>query len=330
MDAYPYGTLNGLDTEELFIMIYLLVDRYLTVREKHCGPLRRNTNGATPRFTDAEVITVSIVGELKQFPSERAWYHELNTTYKPIFPDLLERSRLLRRKIALGAVIELFRKKLIEYLGLDEQPERFMDSKPVILAHYGRAKRNQNKRFRTNWLRDKHSGLMYQVEPGMACIGFCATKAEHYFGMKLHVMISFAGIPLVWGLTAANIDDREMVCPLLEIDPRVQRGGNIRIWSDNGYEDEKLQTEVAELGHELYPFPKKSKSDRWPKAIRRWVRKHRQKVETKFSEGKRFVNLETPRAASTEGLMAQMTIKMTVLTLYMLSSVLAEMAVGNL
>lgn len=326
MDAYPYGTLNGLDTEELFIMIYLLVDRYLIDREKHCGPLRRNTNGAVARFTDAEVITVSIVGELKQPPSERAWYHELNTTFKPLFPELLERSRLLRRKIALGPVIEAFRRKLIEYLGLDEQPERFMDSKPVILAHITRARRNQNKRFRTKWLRDKHSGLVYQVEPGMATIGYCATKREHYFGMKLHMMISFAGIPLAWGLTAANIDDRQMVCPLLEVDPRVQRGGNIRIWADNGYEGQEIQMEVADLGHELYPYPKKKKSGMWPVDIRRWVRRHRQKLETKFSEGKRFVNLETPRAASEGGLMAQIVTKITALTLYMLAPVLPQIA----
>jgi len=326
MDAYPYGTLNGLDTEELFIMIYLLVERYLTDREKHCGPLRGNTNGATPRFTDAEVLTVSIVGELKQPPSERAWYHELNTTWKALFPELLERSRLLRRKIALGPVLESFRRKLLEYLGLDEQPERFIDSKPVILAHYGRARRNLNKRFRTFWLRDKHSGILYQVEPGMACIGFCATKNEHYFGMKLHMMISFAGIPLGWGLTAANIDDREMVCPLLDIDPRVQRGGNIRIWSDNGYESQEYEIVVRELGHELHAFPKKAKANKWPRALRRWVRKHRQKLETKFSEGKRFVNLETPRAASERGLLAQMATKITALTLYMLAPILPQVA----
>ncbi len=328
MDAYPYGSLGGLDTEELFIMIYLLVDRYLTDREKHCGPLRCNTNGAVPRFTDAEVMTVSIVGQLKQLPSERAWYHDLSTIWKPLFPDLLERSRLVRRKIALAQVIEMFRRKIVEHLGLDEGQERFQDSKPIILAHYGRARRNLNKRFRPRWLRDKHSGLVTEVEPGLADIGFCATKGEYYFGMKLHLKITFGGIPICWGLTAATVDDRRMVWPLIEADPLVQRGGYTRTWTDNGYEDEDLQREVERTGHRLHAFPKKAKSNKWPRGLRRLIRSRRQQVETRFSEGKRFVNLESPRPASTSGLMAMMALKMTALTLYMLSPFLPQLVDG--
>ena len=328
MDIYPYGTLDGLDTEELFIMIYLLSDRYLNDREKHLGPLRKNTNGAIPRFSDAEVITVTLVGELKQLPSERAWFHELNTTWKPLFPDLLERSRLLRRKIDLAPIIESFRLKLLEHLGLDQQPERFLDSKPVILAHYGRARRNLNKRFRPRWLREKASDIVCEVEPGFADIGFCATKAEYYFGMKLHLVTNFGGIPMGWGMTAARVDDRQMVWPLIEADPLVQRGGYIRIWTDNGYEQEDLQNEVKKRGHRLYAFPKKAKCSKWPKELRRLIRSRRQQIEVRFSEGKRFLNLETPRAASSRGLMAQMASKIMALTLYMLSPILPQVASG--
>ncbi len=59
-------------------------------RERHCGPLRRNLNGAKPKMSDADVLAVVVVGELKQFPSERAWYFELSTTHKKLVTNRTE------------------------------------------------------------------------------------------------------------------------------------------------------------------------------------------------------------------------------------------------
>ena len=299
-------------------------------RERHCGPLRRNLNGAKPKMSDADVLAVVVVGELKQFPSERAWYFELSTTHKKLVPNLISRSRLVRRRIELAPVLEAFRRKLIEYLGLDEGCERFVDSKPVILSHYGRARRNRNKRFRPRWLRDRHSNLVVEVEPGFADIGKCATKGEYYFGMKFHMMITSGAIPTSWCLTAATIDDRRLVFELIEADPRVQRGDSIRVWADNGYEDETLAKEVKEHGHRLHAFLKKSKSSERPAGLRRLIQSTRQRIESKFSEGKRFLGLETPRAASTPGLLSEIGAKVTALTLYMLAPILPLLAEGKL
>lgn len=326
MAPFPYGTLGGFDTEELFIMIYLLVDRYLHDRQKHCGPLRQSKNGVTPKLTDAEVITIDLVRELRGEENHARWYFELTTTWKSWFPDLNDRTRLCRRIHDLAPVMEAFRRKLIEYLGLDEDCERFLDSKPIKLAQLGRAFQNQNKRFRPKWLKDKHAGLKVVVEPGMADIGRCATKSETYFGMKLHMMLAPSGVPTTWELTAASIDDRAPVMELLASDPLVQKGGCVRIWSDNGYQCEETERQVKETGNRLHPFPKKAKCGLWPRQLRRIIRGMRQSIETKFSEGVRFLNLQEPKAASTRGLMARMTAKMTALTLYAIASVLPALA----
>ncbi|MEK7487242.1 MAG: hypothetical protein AABZ60_23165 [Planctomycetota bacterium] len=110
MDLFPYGTLKAQDPEELFIMIYLFIDHFLQHRQSTCDPRRHS--GEAPKFTDTEVMTSNLVGELLQPISERAWYYQLSTTYKPLFPNLLERSRLLRRKIQLAPLLEEFRRWL--------------------------------------------------------------------------------------------------------------------------------------------------------------------------------------------------------------------------
>lgn len=330
MDSYPYGTLGGHSTEQLFFILKAILERYLTDLEKHSGPLRKNKNGAKPKMTDAEVLAYVLVGELKQFTSERAWHHEFSTTFAHLVPCFLSRSRLVVRRIQLAPLLENFRRKLLEYLGLDSGEHRFIDSKPVILAHYGRARTNKNKRFRPRWLRDKHSNLSVEVEPGFADIGICPTKGENYFGMKLHMMTTFGAIPTSWGLTAATISDCRMVIDLIHADPKRQRGESLCVWADNGYEYQALSLEVQELGHELYAFPKKAKAHRWPRDLRRMIRGHRQKIETKFSEGKRFLGLERPRASSAAGLLAEIGVKIMGLTLYMIAPYLPALAEGRL
>lgn len=331
MDSYPYGTLGGHDTEEVFILVFLLVSRYLESRVKALGPLRRSHNGILPAFTDAEVLTVMVVAELQQPPSHRSWYHRLRMEWRALFPKLPDRTRLLRREHALAPVLEDFRRALIVYLRLDEDCERFCDSAPVSLAHTGRAMRNLNKRFRPGWIKDKQGGVKVEVEPGLADIGRCATKMESFFGMKLFAMITMGNIPTSWCLTRGSISDKDTaLLDLLEGDPYAQRGGSLRVWTDNGFEYQLLCEEAAQLGHRLFAFPKNRDKRRWPPELRRRIRSLRQRVETTFSKGVRFLNLEHPKVASLPGLMARMAAKFTAMTLYELRPLLPDLAEGRL
>ncbi len=55
------------------------------------------------------------------------------------------------------------------------------------------------------------------------------------------------------------------------------------------------------------------------------IRSKRQKIETKFSEGKRFLGLEHPRAASLEGLLSEIGVKITALTFFALAPLFETM-----
>lgn len=201
MDPYPYGTLNGLDTQERLITLYCLACAYLPAYTIAHGPIRSCTNGLNPVFTDAEVITLALAKELiAPSASGRKWFFTLRSDYLGMFPHLPCRTRLLRRTIALGAVIDRMRQWFLEKLGHFDNPHRLVDSAPLELCKYIRARLNLNKRFRPKRLRDPHSGQKCHVEPGWADIGHCASMKTNFFGMKLHVLSTTEHIPVAWCL----------------------------------------------------------------------------------------------------------------------------------
>lgn len=259
MDSYPYGTLGGRSTEELFHLLSSMTSIFMKNRENVFGPLR-TSKSTQMKMTDAEVMTYTLLMELKQMNSERTWHHEVSTTFARFFPNLLSRSRLIRRRIALAPVMEEFRRSLLIFFGLLSESQRFVDSKPVILCHYERARKNQNKRFRPKMLRDKQRGLEVEVEPGFAHIGYCAAKKELYFGMKLHMLCTFSGLPTVWMLTAGNIDDRRALPELIEASEEHKGRMFMELFTDNGYESEDCRKDVQSLGHNLLALPKKRSS----------------------------------------------------------------------
>lgn len=319
MDSYPYGSLNGLSTEEIFIAVYLLVDRFLRDWIRLNGPLRSSPNGLEGKLSDAEVITIQIVGELQQMPSERAWYHEVETTWKSLFPNLISRNRYVERRVALGPVVDTFRRHLQQWVGVDSGPDRLVDSTPMKFAHIQRAKNNLNRRFRpASWLRDPgRKQLRVQADPGWADIGRCANKGELYFGMKLHLLVTPSRFPTAWMITPATTDDRKPVDALIAADPKARRHESICVWGDGGYRSKSLADRVTAEGHHIESMPQENEP-RWPWSVWKTAQRLRQSVETGFSQLKSFVRLEHPRAHSLGGLMSEIAAKLTTLTLYLL------------
>ena len=46
---------------------------------------------------------------------------------------------------------------------------------------------------------------------GEAAWGYCATKKEHFYGLRGHLVITLAGTAVAFTVTAANIDERDVV-----------------------------------------------------------------------------------------------------------------------
>ncbi len=331
MTIDPYGTLGGLDLEERFIAIYLLIDIYMELHINKYGPIRLSNNNDIPKFTDIEVMCVSIVRELEQYASHRKWHHFLKTSWISLFPALPHRTSLLRREIALSELTERFRNWLVVVLLEHEDSERIIDSAPLKLAHFQRARNNINKRFRPRKLRDVDNGQKVDVEIGFGDIGYCASKKEHYFGMKLHVMCNLKGVPMSWMLTPASYHDIRAVDELVNGDPLHLRDGHFRIWGDKGYVGKTYHDLLIErTGHALNGKPRSNQTNQWPNCLRKLVDRIRKRVECIFSEGVRFLDMEKIRPATWKGLVAKVAYKMCAITLNSLSNNLNMIVSGKI
>jgi len=82
--------------EDLFTLVYCLVeDRYRLLFEDPSS-LRQSPNNQ-PDFTDAEIITIALVGELQGEDSQRGWHNKVNKSWRFLFPRLCHRTRYGRR-----------------------------------------------------------------------------------------------------------------------------------------------------------------------------------------------------------------------------------------
>jgi hypothetical protein len=259
------------------------------------SPLRRSPNGEDPAFSDGEIITIAVVGEMLQRASERAWLREVRAHWLDLFPLLVEHSRFNRRCRALAEVIEHFRQFLLWRFGFVDDPYRVVDSAPMHAAHYGRACKNLNTRFRPRLLKDKYGGVEIGVESGMADFGYCASKVMHFFGFRFHVSITLDGIVSTYELSAASGGERDVLPELIELDQRAKAGYKLHYFTDSGYTGEVVRQDVQSLGATITPLAK-DKAQRtggtYTGAFARMGKKVRKMVETVLGELDRRFNLE--------------------------------------
>jgi Transposase DDE domain len=53
---------------------------------------------------------------------------------------------------------------------------------------------------------------------GWANYGYCASHSRYYWGLKLHLACTPAGMPILWALADPKIGEREVLDALLEVD----------------------------------------------------------------------------------------------------------------
>lgn len=126
------------DLKDFVTVAYVIIDDiYQKVTPTNIRN-RRNINDSI--LSDSEIITISIVGELLTIDSENAWFGFCKKNMKDLFPRLCDRTRFNRTRRNLHAVIEEIRKELSSLTELADQPYRIIDSMPIPVCKFGRAR----------------------------------------------------------------------------------------------------------------------------------------------------------------------------------------------
>jgi hypothetical protein len=248
--------------------------------------------GNKPKFSDAEVITLSLLSEALMFDSEHYLFKVLNKNFKSAFPNLIDRSGYNRRRKNLNSLTERVWRSLVKKLSFGEDTF-VIDSMPIHICRFSRAKRTRVCQHR------------YETAPDY---GYCAAQNQTYFGYKLHGLASLNGIIADFELTKASVAD---IHYLQEI--KYQYAG-CTILGDRAYLSNPLQTELFEEHRILLNTPMRNNQKNYRKqpAI---FRKSRKRIETVFSQFCDQFKIQTNYAKLFDGFATRLMAKIAAFTL---------------
>lgn len=121
--------------------------------------------GKQPKFSDVEVITLSILAESLSIDSENLLFKKLVSDYHDKIPNLIDRSQYNRRRRSLTPYIDYVHKSITDQLVSDDT--FVLDSMPIEICRLPRAKRLK---------------ICKEHEETAPEHGYCASQKSYYYG----------------------------------------------------------------------------------------------------------------------------------------------------
>ena len=123
--------------EEFILSIYIIIDELYKKYAPDNISKRRNKDKA--KLSDAEIIIISICGELIEINSENAWFNFLKKNYSHLFPNLCSRSRFNKTRRSLTKLTDFLCQKLLYRFSTTLNKYFIVDSFPLAVCKFGKA-----------------------------------------------------------------------------------------------------------------------------------------------------------------------------------------------
>jgi hypothetical protein len=183
------------DIETLATALYVKIDDMLA-DWPDLAPARPAT-GTPLTLSDAELLTMAVMSALLGFRSERRWLRYVNGRLAEMFPRRIGQSGYNKR---LRKAFFLFI-RVIRMLAMDtslwSDDVWVVDSTPVQCG----CSRETVKR---------------SDAAGWAEYGYCASHSRYFWGLRLHLVCTLHGLPVMFALAGAKADEREVLLGMLE------------------------------------------------------------------------------------------------------------------
>ena len=263
-----------------------------TLYETHFPNAEARRPGPNPNCPDADILTVAYLLEYIGEDSENSGYQRLKTELKTVFPSLPERSRFNRRRRNLSPASEVIRRALTHYL--PKTDVFIVDSFPIPVCDFKRAKSSKSD---FKWADGTGTFATY---------GHCATKSlGTFFGFRGTLITTATGVPIDFGITSADRDDRDIL-PLL-----AERGEYPIILGDKGYISQRLQAELmATEDTILLPTLRSNQKQQYPEGFRKLHGRMRRRIETTIGQLTEQFHISRVRALKHWGLLTRMSNKL--------------------
>ena len=157
----------------------------------------RPPDGIMPTLSDAELLTLAVMSALLGFTSERRWLRYAGENLAGMFPRRIGQSGYNKRmRKAFALFIRVIRMLAMD-TSLWSDDVWVVDSTPV---ECGRSKETARRSDAAGW----------------AEYGYCASHTRYFWGLRLHLVCTLTGLPVLFALAGAKADEREMLLGMLE------------------------------------------------------------------------------------------------------------------
>jgi hypothetical protein len=242
-----------------FDKILVVIKEILSDEINESGSYLRR--GTRPKFSDIEVIALSLTAECLSIDSENYLFSKLRKEYVNDFENLISRRQYNDRRKRLFEKSERVRKLMAERL--NKQADVFaIDSMPLEICKLSREKRNKMAKESIHHSPDK---------------GYCASQKKYFYGYKLHSVCSAAGVIQSLDLTKASVHDVHYLKDVKEL------FSNCIITGDKGYIGRQHQINLFETAGIHLEVPLRS-NQKEQKPVIRILKKVRKRIETVFSQ----------------------------------------------
>src|SRR5690242_20080001 len=217
--------------------------------------------GSVPRFSDVEVMALSLTAECLSIDSENYLFSKLNKEYLNDFENLISRRQYNDRRKLLFEKTESVRNAMADRL--NRQADVFaIDSMPLEICKLSREQRNKMGKESPRYSPDK---------------GYCASQKKYFYGYKLHSVCSAAGVIQSLDLTRASVHDVHYLKDVKEL------FSNCLIVGDKGYISRQQQINLFETANIELEVPLKSNQKEQKPTM--WIlKKIRKRIGTVFSQ----------------------------------------------
>lgn len=181
------------DIETLITALYVKIDDEL-VTDRWCG--------RPPLLSDSELVCLAVAQALLQVHSEARWLRFVGQRLGALFPYRPQRPGYNKR---LRAALPLV-KRVIRLLARDT--DFWMD---------------------TVWITDSTPVPCGMSRPtvkrsdlaGWAGYGYCASHSRFFWGLRLYLVCTPSGMPILWALANPKLGEREVLAAMLEVEADV-------------------------------------------------------------------------------------------------------------
>jgi hypothetical protein len=253
----------------------------------------RPLGGVMPTLSDAELLTLAVLSALLGFTSERRWLRYLNENLAGMFPRRIGQSGYNKRMRKAFALFIWVIRMLAMDTSLWSDDVWVVDSTPV---ECGRSRETTRRSGAAGW----------------AQYGYCASHTRYFWGLRLHLVCTLAGLPVLFALSGAKADEREVLLGMLEAGKDVvdDHPGQTVI-GDKNYFGRHFETDLTERELVLLRPVRKGEARRGGQCLLKPLRQVIESVNWTF---KGQLDLERHGGRTPEGIIARVLARILALT----------------